>query len=174
MIAVLLKLAGLFATLSLLAFGSANSVIPDMQRAAVETYHWMTEREFLQLFAISRVAPGPGSLVVTLVGQKVAGLAGAAVATLAMFGPSCLLVHLAAGLWHRTRNASWRARVERGMGPVAVGLIFASGLALMRGTEHGAAALGLTLAATAVLAWSDSPPLLVLAAAGLAGWGLGL
>jgi hypothetical protein len=44
----------------------------------------------------------------------------------------------------------------------------------MRGTEHGAAALALTLAAAAVLAWTEWHPLLVLAVAGLAGWGLGL
>jgi len=171
---VLLKLAGLFATLSLLAFGSANSVVPDMQRAVVATYGWMTERDFLELFAISRIAPGPGSLIVALVGQRVAGLAGAAVATLAMFGPSCLLVHLAAGMWHRTREAAWRGRVERGLAPVAVGLIFASGFALMRGTEHSLVALALTLGAAAVLAATELHPLAVLAVAGVLGWLAGI
>lgn len=172
--AVLLKLAGLFATLSLLAFGSGNSVLPDMQRAAVQTYHWMSDREFLALFAISRVSPGPGSLIVALVGQHVAGLAGAAVATVSMFLPSCLLVHVAAGMWHRTRDASWRLRVEQGLAPVAVGLIFAAGFALIRGTEHTAGAYAVTAVATVVLAFSELHPLLALAVCGLAGFALGL
>ena len=57
---VLLQLAALFAMLSMLAFGGGAGVIPDMQRAAVEQYHWLTASEFLDMFAISRAAPGPG------------------------------------------------------------------------------------------------------------------
>jgi chromate transporter len=145
-----------------------------MQQAAVDRYHWMTDRTFLDLFAISRVAPGPGSLIVTLVGQRAAGLPGALVATLAMFGPSCLLVHFAARFWHRAREAAWRETAERGLAPIAVGLVFASGLALMRGTEHGWAAVGLTAAATGVLAATEIHPLAVLAVGGVIGLLLGL
>jgi chromate transporter len=78
---VLLQLIGLFAVLSMLAFGGGSGVIPDMQRAAVDRYHWLTAREFLDMFAISRAAPGPGSLIVVLIGLKAAGLAGAAVSS---------------------------------------------------------------------------------------------
>ncbi|MCW3473516.1 chromate transporter [Limobrevibacterium gyesilva] len=174
MIAILLQLAGLFLVLSLLAVGSANSVLPDMQRAAVQTYHWMTDREFLDLFAISRVAPGPGSLIVALIGQKAAGLPGAAVATVAMFTPSCLLVHLVARVWHRLRDAAWRERAEAGLGPVVVGLILASALVLVRGTQHALPAYALTAAATLVLTATELHPLWVLGAGALAGWLLGL
>jgi chromate transporter len=174
MMGVLVQLALLFAGLSLLAVGSANSVLPDMQRAAVQTYHWMSERDFLDLFALSRVAPGPGSLIVALIGQKAAGLAGAAVATLAMFGPSCLLVYGVARMWHRFRDAAWRERAERALGPVVVGLIFASAIALMRGTEHGVAAYTLTGLATLLLSATELHPLVVMAAAAAAGWRLGL
>ena len=171
---VLLKLALLFLTLSLLAVGGANGVVPAMQHAVVDTYGWASEREFLDLFALSRVAPGPGSLIVTLVGQKAAGLSGALVATVAMFGPPCLMVHLAAGVWRRTSTASWRVWVERGLAPVAVGLVFASGFALIRGTEHAWAAYGLTAAATLLLATTELHPLLVLGMGACAGWLLGL
>ncbi len=171
---VLVKLALLFATLSLLAVGSANSVVPAMQHAAVDTYGWMTNREFLDLFAISRVAPGPGSLIVTLIGQHAAGLWGAAVATVAMFAPSCLLVHIAAGVWHRTRDAAWRVWAERGLAPIAVGLIYASGFALIRGTEHAWAAYGLTALATAILTATELHPLIVLGMGAAGGWLLGL
>ena len=87
MIATLLQLAALFSLLSVLAFGGGAGVIPDMQRAAVDMHHWVTAPEFLDMFAISRAAPGPGSLIVLLVGQRAAGPAGAAVAGLAMFAP---------------------------------------------------------------------------------------
>jgi chromate transporter len=163
MIGPLLQLAALFAMLSMLAFGGGAGVLPDMQRAAVDHYHWLTAREFLDMFAISRAAPGPGSLIVVLIGQKVAGLTGAAVAFVAMFGPSCLLVHFVARMWHRAAHAAWRRVLEAALAPVAVGLTFASGLALMRGTEHGPAAYAVTAASTAAFAFTEISPLLLLA-----------
>ena len=167
---VLVKLALLFLGLSLLAVGGGNSVIPAMQHAAVTTQGWMTDREFLDLFAISRLAPGPGSLIASLVGQKAAGLAGAAVATLAMYGPTCLLVHGAARVWGRYRNAAWRIWVERGLAPVSIGLIFASAIALMRGTETGYVAPAITAASAVVLVLTEFHPLLVLAIGGALGF----
>jgi chromate transporter len=160
----LLQLALLFGSLSLLAFGGGTAVIPDMQRAAVDTHHWLTAPEFLAFFAISRAAPGPGSLIVVLIGQKVAGIAGAIVAGLAMFGPSCLLVYAATQAWHRTAGAAWRLHVERALAPMAIGLTFASAIALMRGTEHGWAAYAITTVATVVLSLTEVNPLIVLGA----------
>jgi chromate transporter len=169
----LLRLVTLFGGLSLLAVGGGSAVIPDMQRAAV-ALGWMSGREFLDLYALSRVAPGPGSLLVTLIGQKVAGLPGAVVATFAMFVPSCLLVHLGARYWNRLREASWRGVAERGLAPVGVGLTYAAGLVLIRGTEHEAAAYALTAASTVLLSATKVHPLLVLGAGAALGWAIGL
>jgi chromate transporter len=162
MILILLQLVSLFAGLSMLAFGGGAGVIPDMQRAVVDHYHWMTASEFLDSFAISRAAPGPGSLIVVLIGLKAAGVAGAAVSFVAMFGPSCLVVHIVARYWHRAARAAWRAVVERALAPVAVGLTFASGLALMRGTEHGWLPWGVTVISAALFALTEISPVLLL------------
>ena len=101
MIVTLVQLFWLFALLSMVAFGGGAGVIPDIQRAAVDLHHWLTAKEFLDLFAISRTAPGPGSMIAVLVGQKAAGLAGAAVSFVAMFGPSSLVVFGVARFWNR-------------------------------------------------------------------------
>jgi chromate transporter len=168
MITVLIQLAMLFGGLSLLAFGGGTAVLPDMQRAAVDTYHWATAPEFLAFFAISRAAPGPGSLIAVLIGQKAAGLAGAAVAGIAMFGPSCVLAYVAAHVWHRTAGAAWRQHVERALAPIAIGVTFASAVALLRGTEHGWHAYAVTTVATLVLSLTELNPLFVLAAGAVA------
>jgi chromate transporter len=159
----LLQLAGLFAMLSMLAFGGGAGVIPDMQRAAVEHYHWLTATEFLDMFAISRAAPGPGSLIVLLIGLKAAGLAGAAIAFAAMFAPSCVVVHLVARYWQLAARSAWRALLERALAPVAIGLTFASGLSLMRGTEHGWLPWFMTLLSTALFSLTEVNPILLLA-----------
>jgi chromate transporter len=163
---VVLQLIGLFAGLSMLAFGGGAGVIPDMQRAAVDQHHWLTAKEFLDMFAISRAAPGPGSLIVLLIGLKAAGLVGAAVSFAAMFAPSCLAVHVVARYWQRAERAAWRAVVERGLAPVAVGLTFASGLALMRGTEDGWAPWSVTIISTALFSLTEINPILLLAVGG--------
>lgn len=164
MIPTLWHLAGLFALLSMLAFGGGAGVVPDMQRAAVDTYHWMTAKEFLDLFAISRAAPGPGSMIAVLIGQKAAGLAGAAVAFVAMFGPSCLIVHGVARGWDRAARRPWRAVVEQALAPVSIGMTFASGLALARGTEHEMLSYAITGASTLAFAFTSIHPILLLVA----------
>lgn len=160
---VLVQLIGLFAGLSMLAFGGGTAVIPAMQRAAVDHYHWLTAKQFLDSFAISRAAPGPGSLIVTLIGLKAAGLTGAAVSFAAMFAPSCLAMHIVARYWRLAARSAWRPVVERALAPVAVGLTFASGLALMRGTEHGWVPLIVTIVSTAVFSLTEINPILLLA-----------
>lgn len=161
---VLLQLFWLFALLSMLAFGGGAGVLPDIQRATVDTYHWMTAEEFLDNFAISRATPGPGSLIVLLIGQKAAGLPGAAVAFAAMFLPSSIVVHFVARFWHRAAHSAWREVVERALAPVGIGLTFASGLALMRATEHGILPYAITIGGAAVFAFTRISPLILLAA----------
>jgi chromate transporter len=163
MLPALLQLTLLFGGLSLLAFGGGTGVLPDMQRAAVDVHHWVTAHEFLSFFAISRAAPGPGSLIVVLIGQRVAGLPGAAVAFLGMFGPSSVLAYVASRFWHRAAHAEWRALLERALAPVAVGLTFASGLGLMRGTEHEWPAYAVSVASMLAFAFGRIHPLALLA-----------
>ena len=75
----LIALALMYGQLSLLAFGGANAVIPEMQRQVVDVHHWMTAQDFAAMFALAQAAPGPNMMVVGLVGWRVAGVAGAVV-----------------------------------------------------------------------------------------------
>jgi chromate transporter len=161
MIAALLQIAAMFAVLSLLAFGGGAAVLPDMQHQAVDLHHWVTAREFLDMFALSRAVP-PGSLIVVLVGQKAAGVAGGLVAMLAMFGPSSLVAFAVARLWHRAGGAAWRETLEQALAPVSVGLTIASGIALARSTEHDWAAYAITAAAMLLLVFTRLHPLVVM------------
>jgi chromate transporter len=162
-IATLLQLFWLFALLSMVAFGGGAGVIPDIQRAAVGVHHWLNAKEFLDLFAISRAAPGPGSMIAVLVGQKAAGLAGAAVAFIAMFGPSSLVVHFVARFWNRAARKPWRAVVEQALAPIGIGMTFATGLSLARGTEHEPLSYAITVASTLAFAFTSIHPILLMA-----------
>jgi len=162
MLVTLLQIAGLFSLLSLLAFGGGAAVLPDMQRQAVEVHHWLSNSEFLDMFALSRAIP-PGSLIVVLVGQKAAGIAGGLVALLAMFGPSCLLAFGVGRLWHRAGGAAWRETLEQALAPVSIGLTIASGIAIARSTEHDWPAYSVTIVTTLLLTFTRLNPLLMMA-----------
>ena len=169
----LLQLIVVFGSLSLLSFGGTNTVLPEMHRQAVTVQHWLTDLQFASVFAISQASPGPSSLIVSLIGLKAAGWVGAFVATMAMFIPPAVLTFAASLAWERFRDAKWRVAVEKGLAPITVGLLLASGLVIARAADHGWSAFMLTGATTILLVTTRVNPLYVMAAAGLLG-GLGL
>ena len=157
----------IFAPLSLLSIGGWVSVLAPMHHEIVETRGWLTQREFVDIFAISRAAPGPGALIVALVGWKMAGWAGAIVSCLAIFVPSSLLCYAVGKVWNRYRGTPWHAALELGLTPVGVGLLCAGGLSIMRATGGGIGAWAIALAAAAVfIARPKIHPLLILALGG--------
>ncbi|MFI4933118.1 MAG: chromate transporter [Caulobacterales bacterium] len=166
---VLGTIATQFTILSLLAFGGANAVLPEIHRQSVEIHHWMTDKDFAALFAIAQAAPGPNFLVATLVGWKAAGLAGALLATAAMCGPSCLLTFWVVKVWDRHREAPWRVAIAAGLAPVTVGLIFSSAYVLVRAADKGWRLAAVTAASGAVAYFTKLNPLWCLAAAAALG-----
>lgn len=162
-------LAAYFLTLSLLAVGGANAVLPEMHRQVVEVAGWMTDAQFAQTYAIAQAAPGPNMLVVTLIGWHVAGMAGAAAATLAMCVPTCVLAYFAGGVWHRFRYARWRRAVQAGLIPLTVGLIMAGGFLLAETAARSWMAVAVTAVAAVTLSVTRLNPLWMLALGGTLG-----
>lgn len=160
----LVELARLFAPLSLVAFGGGPTIVAEIEHQTVGVHAWLTHQDFIDIFAISRVAPGPGILMITLIGWKVAGWLGAVVASFSFYIPSGLLVFGASLLWRRHRTARWRDKVERGLAPIAIGLIFAGAYSVLNATQGGVLAFATAGVAAAVLMWRAISPLLLLSA----------
>lgn len=166
----LFTLAVQFALLSLFAVGGAMAVVPEMHRQAVEVAHWMTDRQFADLFAIAQAAPGPNIIIVTLIGFQAAGFAGAMVATLAMCGPACVMTFYVARVFDRFKHAKWRIVVQAGLVPVSVGLFAAGALIIARAADRSLVALALTLATAVIAYFTRVNPLWLFAAAGALGY----
>src|SRR4051794_11270224 len=90
----LLQLGLFFFKAGAFTFGSGLAVMPFMQEGLVEQFHWLTERQFLDTMAVSMITPGPVVIGSTFAGYLVAGVAGAAVASLCIFLPPYLMVVL--------------------------------------------------------------------------------
>ena len=169
----LAQLAIDFSLLSLITVGGVVTVLPEMHRNVVEVHGWMSGAEFAQLFALAQASPGPNILVVSLIGWKVAGLAGAVVATGAVCAPSSILTYVVSRIWQRFRGNRWRDLIEDGLVPVTVGLMLAGGYLLTRAADHSALAFAITGVTAATVLATRIHPLWLLGAGGLlglAGW----
>lgn len=166
---VLVQLAWRFFLLGFVAIGGANAAVPEMHRYVVEIEHWMTDGEFAALFAIANAAPGPNVLIVTLVGWHVAGVAGALVTTLAMLGPTSVLVYGVFHIWNRMQNAPWRPAVQNGLSAVTVGLVAATAHILTLATATNIRLAAVTAATAAASYLTKANPLWCFAAAAALG-----
>jgi chromate transporter len=159
-----------FAWMSLFAVGGANSAVPEMHRIAVDVQHWMTDRQFADVFAISQLSPGPNVLIVTLIGYSVAGVAGALAATLAMCGPTAILAYYVSRLLQRSSHSRWPAIIQAALVPLSIGLMAASGLILARTSDQSWIGALITVTAAALAFATRLNPIWMLVAGGILGF----
>ena len=119
--------------------------------------------------ALAQAAPGPNMMVVALVGFRVAGVAGAVVATTAIVVPSSVLTLFVAGLWFRSRDAPWRKALQAGLQPVTAALIMASAVLLVWTASVDIPATLLLALATVLFLRTKLHPLLILGGAAALG-----
>jgi len=156
---IYLSLLAVFVPLSLLSVGGGQAVIPEIHRQVVLGQGWITEAQFVADYAISRMSPGPSSLIVTLIGYQAGGLLGGLLATLAIFLPSSLLMYALVRVWSRHRGARWQRAVENGLAPVAAGLILASCVTLLRAAAGGWMVPAVAVASAGILMTDKVSPL---------------
>jgi chromate transporter len=162
-------LAAHLAVLSSVSFGGFPTVLPDVHALAAAN-GWLTDREFADLFALSQVVPGPNMiLMMSFVGLKVGGIAGAIASALATFGPPCAMYYASYRLWDRFRDMPWQRIVRRALAPLTVGLVIAGGYVMGRAGDVGWPSLAVTAAAVALIALTRINPLWILTAGGALG-----
>ncbi len=165
----LLALFAHFLSLSIFATGGAIALASDMHRYVVDEHHYLTHTQFVNSIALAQAAPGPNVLFVTVMGWQIAGLPGALATTLGLSLPALvfpLLVSRASRLPQFNRGLK---ALQRGLGPVALGLMAATSFLLLRaapGVWKGAA---LIVATVLLLTLTRLPPLLWIVCAGIIG-----
>jgi chromate transporter len=166
----ILTLALTFGVMSLFAVGGTNSAIPEMHRVAVDVRHWLSDKQFADLFAIAQLSPGPNVLIVTLIGYAVAGLGGALVATVAMCLPTALLAYGVSRFLNRSSHARWPSVLQAALVPLSIGLMAASALVLAQTSDRTWAAILVTAGAAVLAVSTRLNPLWLLLAGGCIGF----
>lgn len=133
----LLPLVAVFSYLSLLTVGGGMAAFPELKYLTVDVHHWLTFPQLIHLYSIGQMAPGPNMMMIAAVGQWVAGPLGAIFVTAAFFLPTGILTLLVGRLWVRLAGWPWRASIQRGLGPVSIGLLLAGVIAIGKGAVTG-------------------------------------
>ena len=114
-----------FAYLSLLTIGGGMAAFPEMKVLVVDVHRWLTSAQLTHVYSTGQMSPGPNMMMVAEIGQLVAGILGAVACALAFFVPTGVLTFVVGRLWKRLANWPWRDSIQKGLGPVAIGLAVA-------------------------------------------------
>ena len=122
--------------------------MPLIQGQVVTEHGWLSMLEFTDLITISQMTPGPIAInSATFVGIKIAGIPGAAVATLGCILPSCIIVTVIAKLYLKYRNMDIMDGVLNSLRPAVVAMIASAGISVLITALWGSAEL-ISLAGT--------------------------
>jgi chromate transporter len=122
-----------FTKASAFTFGSGLAIVPFLHQGLVHEHHWLTERQFVDAVAIGLISPGPVVIMATFAGYLVAGIAGALVATVAVFLPVYFFVIVPGRTLRRHSEHQRLAGFIRGATAAAAGAI--AGAAIVIGEE---------------------------------------
>ncbi len=113
-------------------FGSGYVLLAFLRGDLVEHHGWLTEQQLLDAIAVGQVTPGPVFTTATFVGYTLAGLAGAAVATVGIFLPAFVFVAASGPLVPRLRASRVAGAVLDGVNVASLALMAAVTLELSR------------------------------------------
>ena len=149
------KLGRLFFTflkIGAFTFGGGYAMIALLETEFIDRKKWMTREEFLDMVAIAESTPGPVAInSATYIGYKVAGVAGAALATLAVSLPSFIIIYLISRFFDRFLALEWVARAFRGIQVCVVYLILTAGLDMLKSLRRDALSLVIFFCVLAVM-----------------------
>ena len=117
-----------FLRVGLFSFGGAYGAIP-LIRDVVLSYGWLSDDMLTTMIAVSESTPGPIMVnMATYIGSSQAGIAGAALATLAVVLPAFVIILVIMMAMKTLLKHPVVQAVLRGMKPCVIGIVLATGL----------------------------------------------
>lgn len=108
-----------------LVFGGGHVVLPLLESETLAN-GWLSREEFLTGYGATQAVPGPLFTFAAYLGMMINGVAGAIVATIAIFLPGFLLIVGALPFWNGMRRNAKLQGMLTGMNAAVVGILFAA------------------------------------------------
>jgi chromate transporter len=165
----LLTLAAVFLKAGALLYGSGYVLLAFLRGDLVHRLGWLTDTQLLDAVAIGQVTPGPLFTTATFIGYVLAGIPGAAVATVAIFLPAFVLVALIGPIADRLRDRPLTAALLDGLNAAAVGLMSAVSIQLGATALRDPLTVAIALGAGAALLSGRVPSVVLVVMGGAIG-----
>ena len=115
------------------------AMIALLENEFVERKKWIKKDDFLNMVAIAESTPGPVAInSATYIGYKIAGLFGAAAATVAVCIPSFTVIFCISLFFDQFLSLTWVSRAFRGIQVCVIYLISSAGLKMLKTIERNA------------------------------------
>ena len=171
-----------FFKIGLFTFGGGYAMIALLEEEFIQRRRWLDKDEFLDMTAIAESTPGPVAInSATYLGYKLAGVPGAATATVAVCLPSFLIIYAISLFFEQFTQLTVIANAFKGIQVCVIYLIFSAGVRMLQALDHSLFSSGvllsvfLAMTSLSLAGISVSSILLILlsGAAGVAAWLIG-
>jgi chromate transporter len=128
----------IFLEFLIIGASSFGGVVPYLRGSLVTKRHWIDDKEFVEMLSISQSLPGLNATnMAILVGEKLRGAPGAAVAILGICLPGALIMYVV-GMFYRSHGDHvWITAALKGVAAAAVGLILSTVVGLSKKSLTG-------------------------------------
>jgi chromate transporter len=149
MTSILFKLLFTFSKIGLFTFGGGYAMIPLMEKEIIQANKWLSMKEFVDIIAIAEATPGPIAVnSATYVGYKMAGVWGAAFATVGVVLPSFVIVISLASLFLKYKDAPAVKAISKGLRAAVTAMIASAAFSMAKASiidVQGIVIVGLVL-----------------------------
>jgi len=108
-----------------LIYGGGQVVLPFLLNEVVAP-GWVSERDFLNGFALVQALPGPNFNFAAYLGSVMGGVGGAAICEFGLFAPGITLIAGFYPFWMKYRNQTLFKTILSGVNAAAIGLVLAA------------------------------------------------
>lgn len=157
-----------------LTFGGGYAMLPMLQKEVVERYHWATEEELMDYYAIGQCTPGIIAVnTATFIGYKQRGIPGAVMATAGVAFPSLVIITIIAAF---IQNFTQIAAVQNAFAGIRVAvcaLVLDAVIKLWKNSVKNPIGIAVFSVAFVLTAFIGASPVIIVVAAAVFGiiWG---
>lgn len=160
-----------FFKIGLFTIGGGYAMIPMIEEEVVRKRNWVSREEFLDLIAIAQTCPGVFAINISIfIGYKIKRTPCALVASLGTALPSFLIILLIAMFFFQFQDNRVINAIFQGLRPAVTALVAIPVFTLARNAHINLANCWIPLVTGVLIAFLGISPILIIIAAGVAGF----
>lgn len=168
---IYLQLIISFAKVGTFVVGGGYSMVPFMQNEIVEYRKWITDDEMLDCMAIGQSLPGVITInTTTLIGYRVAGVAGAICSTIGIVFPAFLIIVIFAAVFKTLQNMEVVQNAMSGIRAAVIGMILFSVQKMLKVSVKEKIQISIFILVFILLLFTKVSPLILIILSGFAGY----